>query len=234
MSQQINLYNPALRQPREWLTATGLALAVGATLLLITLGIAGARYKMTQANAEAGLAEARLGALRTELASLNARISSHAPDSALGRQIEITRSQFRSREETLAALGTISIEPGKGFAEYLRGFARQTVRGVWLTGVSIGPGKELSIHGRTLNQSLVSEYVNRLGREPAFAGHAFARVSLGQVSESPNKSTVNPSNAAEIRPIEFSLITAPEEADSNTKTTKGLSLPPELPNGANT
>ena len=243
MSQQINLYNSALRLPREWLSSANVAMAVGATLVLVLHGVLGTRYQLAQATAEAAEASQQLESLRGQLAAVNSQIAAHKANDEMAQQLDNTRSQLNSREETLQALSKVSIEPGKGFASYLRGFARQSVSGVWLTGVNIGPGTELSIHGRSLNQSLIAEYVNRLSKEPAFSGHAFAQVDMGQVVDKKDKadkvgaaiaasgtSTPSPVNAAEIHPIEFNLITSPNDASSaNAATRTATSAEPTMP-----
>lgn len=206
MTQQVNLYNPALRLPRDWLTAANLALAAVACLGLALLAITASSYRLSEAEEGAVSAAAELAALQGQLTAINARLSAYKPDPVLEREIANATSLLQGRDETLAALADVSIEPGKGFADYLRGFARQSVQGVWLTALTIGPGNELSIHGRTINQSLLSEYVNRLKTEAALAGHSFAEVAINRFDEKLGKTPAGATgNNDAVAQIEFSL-----------------------------
>lgn len=210
MSQQINLYNPALRKPREWLTAGGLVSAVGLALLVVLMASAVTRFSLSRAAAEAEEAEQALRAEQNQLNAVNAQLAALRHDAALQRQIDIAQAQLKGREEILAALGEIAIEPGKGFANYLRGLARQSINGLWLTGVTIGPANELSIRGRTTSQSLVADYVRQLAADPVFNGHRFAQMTMGQTEQpKPDGEAIKTSTAGLPRPLEFNLLTVP-------------------------
>lgn len=220
MSQQINLYNPALRKPRELVTAVNLALAVGVALLFVVMVGGATRYALHNASAEAASAAESLKSAQDQLVTVNAQFAAHQPDSALQHEVDAAQSLLKSRDEVLTALNSVSIEPGKGFADYLRGLARQSVLGMWLTAVSVGPGNELSIRGRTINQSLVADYVKRLTGEPVFAGHRFAQMTMNQVATNDVTTSAGAAAAAAgaspDRPIEFYLLTSPASSVAPT------------------
>jgi Tfp pilus assembly protein PilN len=67
----------------------------------------------------------------------------------------------------------------EGFAPQLRAFGRATADGVWLTGIRIdNAGDQLAVEGRALEAARVPHLLAALGREPAFAGRAFATLEL--------------------------------------------------------
>lgn len=208
MKQQINLYNAALRQPREWVSARNLAVAAAACLLLVSAIGGAARLVQQRAAAEAARAAQSLKSMQDQLALVNAQIAARQPNSALQREVDTAQALLKSREEVLAALGNVSIEPGKGFAAYLRGLARQSLQGVWLTGIFIGPGTELSLRGRTINQSLVADYVKRLAGETVFNGHRFSQLTMSQGVE-PKAGSGATVVASPPPSLEFNLQTSP-------------------------
>jgi hypothetical protein len=71
-----------------------------------------------------------------------------------------------------------------GFSPYLTALARQTMQGVWLTGMEIGSGSgDLVLKGRVLESELVPLYIQRLNREPLFQGRAVRELRLAAKNE---------------------------------------------------
>jgi len=179
MIQNINLFNPAFRKPRQLLK-----LALVAQLLGITLAaLFGYHYYLQQQ--VSGLA-AELAAteklLRTQGGFVDKLKDKPVPavtEAQLDGEIAQLESELKLAEESIAALKGGAFGSQRGFAEYLRAFSRQAVGGLWLTGFSIGGG-ELEIRGRTLSPDLVPSYIQRLNRERALAGHHIARLELNR------------------------------------------------------
>ncbi len=75
MTRQINLYNPALRARREWLTGKWLLNGIG--ILIVLLGLYGGvvRWENQQLNEEAGRIGAELSQRQAELARLNEELA---------------------------------------------------------------------------------------------------------------------------------------------------------------
>jgi hypothetical protein len=72
------------------------------------------------------------------------------------------------------------------FADYLRGLARQSMTGLWITGfVWDAASDSMEIRGRTTDPALLPEYIRRLNREPAFRGHAFAALKVAEGKPEP-------------------------------------------------
>lgn len=179
MARQINLYDPALERRRDWL---GLSYVAGAAALLLVvvaaLGFA-ARQDLAELNAASEGGAAQLKALREQLAVHGQALANRKPDARLEQEVAAKRMLLAARGEVLGTLRQSIGAESRSFAEYLRGFARQTVAGLWLTGISLDAASgALEISGRTVDPSLLPEYIRRLDREPAFQGQSFAALKL--------------------------------------------------------
>lgn len=216
MSQQINLLDPALRKRRVTLTAARLAMICAATVIAV-IGlwfyeqqiIAGLR-------AELATAQRLLAAQRSHMeriaAAKKARAKDTSPDGETGRleaELDVMRMQLEML--TGSAAGDIH-----GFAEYLRAFSRQSVNGLWLTGLDVHAGGDINIRGRTLDPALVPDFIQRLDREEVLRGRNFAALEMGRPAESRSSAT-GPGPQRELpRYLEFSLATTEPVAASGT------------------
>lgn len=185
--QQINLYNPALRRQREWFTLTNLlALAGVFSVLLVAAGwLLKNQASSLQVNVQA--LDARLVLARAETAQLSAALAPSASQDAATRELADLRQQVAVRQEVLAALqGGVGVEKLQGqatlgFADYLRGLARQTVSGLWLTGFSVAQGGNgMEVRGRMLGVDRLPEYIRRLNAEASFKGRQFVSLNIAR------------------------------------------------------
>lgn len=185
MAQQINLYNPELRRQRVWLSLTNVA----ALALLFGVVLAAAGFVLhSQAAARKIAAQAlepRLVAARAEVEKLGGPAAKSAASDGLAREVADLKQQVAMRQEVLVALqggGSLEAVRGKstiGFADYLRGLARQSVRDLWLTGFSVGQGGEgMEVRGRMLVADRLPEYIKRLNGEPIFKGRQFVSLNI--------------------------------------------------------
>lgn len=180
MAQQINLYDAALERRRDWLALNYVA-GVAALLLVIVavLGFA-ARQEMAQLHAANEASAGQLKTLREQVAAQGQALAGRKPDARLEQEVAAKRMLLAARGEVLGTLRRSMGDETRSFADYLRGFARQTVAGLWLTGISLdATSGALEISGRTVDPALLPEYIRRLDREPAFEGQSFAALKLG-------------------------------------------------------
>lgn len=183
MSQQINLYDPALLRRRELLTVTNLAATV--LVLLLAMGGWGAalRARLAELNGESLSVESLDKGLQDQMTAMAKQVAGIKPDPRLAAALDSARELLGLRNEVVATLKKGLGSESVSFAEYLRGLARQTPHGLWLTGFSIGAdGTSMEIRGRMTDPALLPEYIRRLDGEKAFKGRAFAelRVSPGK------------------------------------------------------
>lgn len=222
MSQQINLYNPALRKRQDWLTARPLA-AVAAGLLVVVAAVAGfSSYQARQSQAAADDLTAKLKATQAEIETLTKAVAERKPDPAIVAKVAETKLQFKARQEVMDAIAGGAIGSSEGFSEYLRGFSRQTPQGVWLTGFTIGAGgNDMEIRGRMLSDSLLPEYVKRLSGEKVFKGRSFAGLELSRPAQTApaaaapaatGATAATPAAPQSARYVEFVLMPRPQAA----------------------
>lgn len=179
MSQQINLYDPALLRKREWLTATNVALASLALLVVMAGWTGWTRVRLSALEAEAATLAPQAKALQDQVAALGKDMAGRKPDARLEAELAQARTELAVRAEVADVLGKGLGPEAASFAEYLRGLARQTPSGLWLTGFSVGAGGgAMEIRGRLLDPALLAEYIRRLNGEKAFQGRAFSALKL--------------------------------------------------------
>lgn len=179
MSQQINLLNPAFHKTFDWLAAKPLAIAVGVMLAMIGAVGAWATYQAETRERAANQSAQTLNTAQEKLLAITKAISESKPNAQLANELASARALLKSREEVMRVLEGGAIGSTIGFAEFLRGFARQAPNGLWLTGFTLGAGgNEMEIRGRMLNPALLPEYIRRLKTEKVFQGRSFASLNI--------------------------------------------------------
>lgn len=199
MSQEINLVNPALRPKQDWLSFRNVAAAAGVALLLVSAMSVYARFAAGASQRAQAAVQARLASLQQEVQAAQAALAQRVNDPALAQEAERLASAVKQRGEVLRLAETLTAEGSGGVAEVMRGFSRQRLEGVWLTGFSFGPGG-FDIRGRLLDPALLPTYIRRLNNEPAFRGRSFAALDMQgvapQTATSPEASSATPAPVA--------------------------------------
>ena len=196
MSQQINLFSEGLLKKRKirysvttMLQVLGL-IVVGAVLIYGYLV-----YQTGVLAAQAAESEKKLASEQARLNKLTSELTPQQGSAQLETEIKKAEAQLKARQDMVEALkqGGV-IGSTEGYSEYMRAFARQSVKGLWLTGFKIvGAGTEMEITGRTVRAELVPIFVQRLSGEPVMKGRQFAslRISLPQQATSAAKPAGN-------------------------------------------
>lgn len=179
MSKQINLINPALRKKRDMVTATPLAIAIVILVVVVSLLAVLAKSQADKRQYEADQSEANLKTAQDQLMVLSKTLAESKPDAKLAEELANSQAMLKMREEIMAMLESGALSNSTGFADYLRGLARQVPGGLWLTGFTIGSGGgEMEIHGRVLNPDELPYYIRRLNVEKTFQGHTFSSLEM--------------------------------------------------------
>jgi hypothetical protein len=203
VSQQINLFNPIFLKQKKVFSSIAMAEALG---LLLAGALALAWYG--QRNVAALQRDASAGA--QQLVRKQARLAKVSAEFAPRQRNRELEAELAQAEAELGAMRGVSgvLERGElgnteGYAEYFRALARQNLRGLWLTGVSIGAaGHEIGVKGRALDPTLVPAYLSRLAHERIMQGKTFGSLQIGQAE--PNKNDGKQA-AAPAPYVEFSL-----------------------------
>lgn len=181
--QQINLFNPAFQPQKQTLAATTMALALGVLVVgLAVLGVAG-RMQTAQLQQQANAGAVQLERIQARLATVNTEFAPRKPDPTVGAQVAEAESQLAAMRHISGAITRGELGDTSGFGGYFKALARQSMGGLWLTGVSVAAGgAQIGIEGRALDPAMVPGYLNRLTQEPLMQGKAFASLQIGQAA----------------------------------------------------
>ncbi|MBQ5947595.1 hypothetical protein [Massilia sp. ST3] len=212
MSQQINLFNPIFLPQKKILTATTMAIA----LAVLVAGL-GALLAYGKVRTESLRAEAEAGALRLKqkqerLASVNSEFAPRQKSRELDAEILEAEAHLASLRRISGIIERGDLGDTRGYAGYFRALARQSVPGLWLTGVTVaGAGKDIGIKGRTTDPAKVPGYLNRLTGEPLMQGKAFTSLQIGQAAPVAATGADGKPSTAPAPYVEFSLQSVAEE-----------------------
>lgn len=181
MSQQINLINPALIKQKDFLTVVNIGAMYGVLSVLMLGWYAYNASQVTElTRTQQGLVD-ELAQTQAALTQLVASRAPRSPDPALLRQLALLESKQQVQAQMLNAIQQRKPQLDRGLAHYMRGFARQTMEGLWLTGFSIDEtNKTMTVRGRSLEAESLPHYVQKLGNEPVFAGKHFGGLRIKQ------------------------------------------------------
>jgi len=180
MSQNINLFNPAFRKQELVLSLKALLACLAVTVLVLAAIHFYLRERVNGYAEEVASAEGLLKAQRGYSEKLTRENAARKQDARLDAEIAQLENELKQAREAMDALKGGAIGTQEGFAEYLRAFSRQSLSGLWLTGLTIGGTGEIEIRGRVLSPELVPGYIQRLNREKVLAGRSFARLEMAR------------------------------------------------------
>jgi hypothetical protein len=183
MSQQINLFNPVFLAKKKLFTAAAMAAALGVLALGLTaMGVA-ARVRVASLQAQADQGAAQLEKARKRLVSVNAEFAPRKEDPRLAEELAQAQGELLGLKEVAGVIERGELGDTRGYAEYFRALARQSVDGLWLTGVSIaGAGLDLGVRGRALDPALVPGFLGRLRNERVMQGKPVGSLQIGEAA----------------------------------------------------
>jgi len=181
VSQEINLINPALLPRRDWLGFRSVAILAGLVSLLMIGMYTYAHFLATSARSAQVATQAKLSVLQKDLQSIQATLAARIPNPALEEESLQLAAALKQRREVLQLAENLASRENGVVSEIMRGFSRQRMEGVWLTGFSFGPDG-LDIRGRLLDPALLPAYIRRLNGEGAFRGRTFAALDMQSVA----------------------------------------------------
>ncbi|HJV62944.1 MAG TPA: hypothetical protein VJ743_18490 [Albitalea sp.] len=204
--QNINLYDASLRIQRDWLAAGPSAAIVAAVLLAMLLAGGVARWRADRLAAPAREVDSALQQQQAAIQQLAHAVDALRPDPALLAQLGAARTTLEQRQAALQLLRSGALGEPQGHAAALEAIARQSITGLWLTGVVLDR-HDMALRGRAMNPSLIPAYVGRLNREPALQGRSFRALDvLRPVADIAPTGSAAPNAAPVLAPfVEFSL-----------------------------
>jgi len=206
VSQQINLFNPQFLEQKRYFSAETMVQALG-LLVLGILGFSGFVYWQDRDAVRQAAESARAYDLQKALlAKAAAELNPEKFESQLDQDLKTTEAAIALRRLLLSEIQSGTGAPS-AYSEYLRAFARQTVQGLWLTGIQITEGGgQLNVSGRALQADLVPVLIARLKQEAVLRGRpldalAITRSVAGESKRAIVEFTVtSPAPTADARP----------------------------------
>ena len=181
MSQQINLFNPAFQPQKQILSAATMAIGLGVLALGVAALAGFGALRTAELRQEAAAGAVRLEQRQARLNAANIEFAPRPKDGALDAQIGDAERKLAALRHISGAVARGELGDTAGLSGYFRALARQSVQGLWLTGVTVaGGGSQIGIKGRTLDAALVPGYLNRLTQEPLMRGKTFASLQIDQ------------------------------------------------------
>lgn len=193
MSQQINLINLSLRKQKDILSSTAMVRVAGGFLLLLCL-ISGYLFQLTH-KIEAERAEwaKRAEDAKISMTQVSQQFPSRQPSAMLQAEIKNVEEKIQSRNRVFDVLKSGAVGKSQGFSGLLQAFARQSVNGLWLTGITMnGAGDQMRIAGNSLSADLIPQYITRLSAEQALRGRNFTAFQVSQPKPITSAADVQP------------------------------------------
>lgn len=176
MTQQINLFNPIFLRQKKYFSFVTILQALALVMIGVMSFYAYAVFQTTRLGNDVVEAGKRLDSEKNRLAKAGSEFGPRQKNKDMEMQVIELEKQVRERE------GILGIQAGgdsRGFSEYLRAFARQSVNGLWLTKFSLSEGgSKMVIGGRALRPDLVPDYIKRLGKEKVMQGQPFSTLDI--------------------------------------------------------
>jgi hypothetical protein len=165
--------------------------------------------RVRRLESEVAQGEARVQKAQKRLEAATAAFTPRTKDGILEAQV----AQAQGERDALRRVADV-IEHGdlgntRGYAEYFRALARQSVDGLWLTGVTIGgAGTDIGVRGRALDAALVPGYLARLRNEQVLQGKPVGSMQIGQAGTVKARGADGQEVDAPAPYVEFSLQSA--------------------------
>ena len=200
MIQQINLYKDILQQQQQKSLLAQVPLLLLSLFVLLLLFSAYTQWQTYSIEQAISLNEQQLKADETKVNSLLARIPAQALDPNLATEVQRLQHTLDDLTQTIQILNIKNPDDSLGFSQYLRAFANQGLKEVWLTHIFItGQPKTITIDGSSSNLEKIPTFIQRLRNEPIFKGQSFAQLKIEKANEAKQ---INFSLSSKLQPPE--------------------------------
>ena len=179
MPRHINLLDPSKKIRSPYTTVLQMAVPVALVLLVMGSWAATVRFQLGATKQKLQQVEAQKQPINEQLTQLQAGLGIEQVNANLRERLERAQAQLKARTDIQTALLRGDLGSTQGFSEFMRAFARQTVPGLWLTGLKLdNGGRDITLVGRTLSADAVATLVRQLRAEPALRGRAIATLRV--------------------------------------------------------
>ena len=180
MTQQINLFKPIFRKQKKYFSSVAMLQALAIICLACALLSADALRRARTLQTQAAATDALLAARQQKLTDIRTQFAPRQKSPTLATELKTAQDELAMLTSAAATIARGGFGDTRGFSGYFRAFARQSVDGLWLTGLDISAnGAQLNVQGNTLQAELVPQYMHRLATEPVMQGKAFSSLDIG-------------------------------------------------------
>ncbi|MBI4808365.1 MAG: fimbrial assembly protein [Nitrosomonadales bacterium] len=198
MSQQINLFNPVFLKQKKYFSVVTMGQALGLIVLGSVLFYAYAIYQVGLLSRQTEEMNKRYIGEQGRLEKFAREFSPQLSGQVLAEELAQVEAEAAAQESLLSLLKSGAIGNTGGYSEYMRAFARQSIRGLWLTAFDItGDGAQMGLSGAVVDPQLVPAYIQRLSKEKIMRGKTFSTLQMQQPKKDANQPAA--------RYIEFNL-----------------------------
>lgn len=188
MSQQINLFNPVFLKQRKYFSVVTMLQALGLIVLGSAVFYGYAVYQVDMLSKQTDEINKRYLAEQTRLVNYTNEFAPRRAQESQQEELKQLENQAAAQEMVLNLLKSGAIGNTEGYSGYLRAFARQSIKGMWLTAFDItGDGAQMSLSGAAVDGQLVPAYIRRLGAEKVMRGKTFAAMQLQEPKKVANQ-----------------------------------------------
>lgn len=188
MSQQINLFNPVFLKQKKYFSVVAMGQALGLIVLGSAVFYGYAFYQVDMLSRQTDEMNKRYIGEQARLANFSREFSPQLSSEALADELKQVEAEAATQESLLNLLKSGAIGNTEGYSEYMRAFARQSIKGLWLTAFDItGDGAQMSLSGAVVDPQLVPAYIQRLGKEKVMRGKSFSTLQMQQPKKDANQ-----------------------------------------------
>jgi hypothetical protein len=206
LSQQINLFNPALGPQKSVLSAVTMLQALLLICLCALMLMLYLERNVAMLSGQADAGKVVLAEREAQLSKLNRQFPPRPQRMQLALQVDEMDATVLALQSATQVLHQADFGNTQGYSGYFNGFARSTVNGLWLTGVSISSaGNDIGIEGRALRPELVPQFIQRLAGDPVFHGKRFGSLEIVPATETAAASAADVAVAAAPSVLAFKL-----------------------------
>jgi hypothetical protein len=186
MFQQVNLYQPLLREEHKLFAATTIAIAVGIVAVGLMAMASFSWWRLAQLERQFHAVQSQEAAQQKLIARANAIVEAGESQESIEARLKTLALELARRQQALRYLQGDGSQGGTagashGFAERMAALAREQLDGLWLTGaVFTSEADGFALTGEALHAELVPLYLQRLAGEAALKGTKLQSIEIRQ------------------------------------------------------
>jgi Tfp pilus assembly protein PilN len=197
MTRHINLLDPPQKKRSPWETALQMGVPIALVLLVMGTWALVVHFQLASVKQQLFELEGQMRPVSEQLTQMQAGMGVEQVNATLRERLERAEAQLKARKDIQTALRHGDLGSSQGFSEVMRAFARQTVAGLWLTGLRLeNGGRDITLAGRALNAEAVATLVRQLRAEPVLRGRSIATMRVAPMPAPPQTDTVDATAAA--------------------------------------